>query len=138
MVENKTKPTDTDVIAFLSGVEPAVRREDGLALLDIFREATGVEPKMWGPSIVGFGTHHYVYASGREGDTAAAGFSPRKAQISLYLLPGVDHYEDDLRRLGKHTTGKGCIYVKRLSDIDLDVLREMVRKSSDYGESASD
>lgn len=138
MAENKTKPTDADVIAFLASVEPAVRREDGLALLDIFREATGVEPKMWGPSIVGFGTHHYVYASGREGDTAAAGFSPRKAQISLYLLPGVDHYEDELRRLGKHTTGKGCIYVKRLSDIDLDVLREMVRKSSDYGESASD
>lgn len=138
MTENKTLPTNEDVLTFLSTVEPAVRRQDGLALLGICREATGVEPRMWGPSIVGFGMHHYVYASGREGDTAAVGFSPRKAQISLYLLPGVDHYEDELHRLGKHTTGKGCIYIKRLSDINVDVLREMVRKSFAYGDSLGD
>ena len=100
--------------------------------LDIMMEVTGEKPKMWGPSIVGFGSYHYVYASGREGDWPLTGFSPRKQALTLYIMAGFGHYDELMSRLGKHKTGKSCLYVKRLSDIDESVLRELIAASVDH------
>ncbi|MBD8077963.1 DUF1801 domain-containing protein [Cellulosimicrobium arenosum] len=127
--ENRTRPTDADVEAFLASVEDPVRRRDAQRLVALMTRVTGEEPRMWGPSIVGFGTYHYRYASGREGDIAAAGFSPRKAASTVYLAHGVDEHAELLSRLGPHTLGKACLYVKDLDDVDLDVLEETVRRS---------
>lgn len=133
MAENKTKPTDVDVAEFLDNVADEGKRQDCLAVLQMMREATGEEPKMWGSSMVGFGSYHYKYASGREGDAFRIGFSPRKQNLTLYvLLPGSNELDDLMQKLGKYTTGKACLYVKRLSDIDMDVLRELIEKSVDY------
>lgn len=123
---NKTTTTGADPMTFLHAVEHPTRRADGLALDALFREVTGWQPRMWGPSIVGYGSYHYVYDSGREGDMCATGFSPRKASLSLYIMPGYQDFGEILGRLGKHKTGKGCLYINKLADVDPDVLRELI------------
>ncbi len=128
-VPNKTVATDGDVGAFLSSIADEQRRGDAHLLVDLMREVTGQPPVLWGTSIIGFGSHHYRYASGREGDTTAIGFSPRKAQTVLYLSGGVDRYEDLLPQLGQHQTGKGCLYLKRVDQADPRVLRDVVDRS---------
>jgi hypothetical protein len=129
MSENKTKPTDVGVDEFLHKVEDEKKREDSYKLIELMRDITGEEPKMWGPTMVGFGKYHYKYATGREGDAFVTGFSPRKGAMTLYILAGFEGEDALLSKLGKFTTGKSCLYVKRLSDIDQDVLRELVTKS---------
>ncbi len=134
MSENKTTATNADVMAFLNAVEPERRRLDGLRLNGIFQEVTGFKPVMWGTSIVGYGSYHYVYQSGREGDFLATGFSPRKTSLTVYIMPGYASFSDMLQRLGKHRTGRSCLYVNRLSDVDEDVLRELIAAGlSDLG-----
>ena len=132
MAELKTKRTGTSVDAFLAGVTDTGRRQDCLALLGIMKRATGAEPEMWGSSVVGFGRYHYRYASGREGDWFLTGFSPRKRDLTLYIMAGFERYEDLLARLGRYRTGKGCLYVKRLSDVDLGVLEELITRSAQH------
>ncbi|QHA36378.1 DUF1801 domain-containing protein [Rossellomorea marisflavi] len=129
MYELKTKETDADVLEYIETSVPENRREDAFKLLDLFTEASGFAAKMWGKSIIGFGSYHYKYASGHEGDAALAGFSPRKSKISIYL--GCTGTEKDrlLSNLGKHTSGKGCVYINRLSDADADILKELIRLS---------
>ncbi|HGG05823.1 MAG TPA: DUF1801 domain-containing protein [Aliiroseovarius sp.] len=127
MAENKTQITDANVHEFLSKVEPKQRREDALVLLEFFKTVTGFEPRLWGPSIVGFGQYHYIYDSGREGDMLATGFSPRKAKLVVYILPGYTDFSEILARLGKHKIGKSCLYINKLADIDMDVLEELIR-----------
>lgn len=126
MAENKTAPTDVPVEAFLAYVEHPVRRQDGEAVVELMRDITGQEPVMWGPSIIGFGSYHYKYASGHEGDAAAVGFSPRKGNLALYGLTYAPESAPLLERLGKHKTGAACLYVNKLADIDLDVLKELI------------
>lgn len=125
----KTLPTAADVDEFIASIEHPVRREDARTLKALMERVTGEPATMWGPSIVGFGAYHYVYASGREGDAAAAGFSPRKASTTVYLPDGFERRGELLARLGPHTTSVSCLYVKRLADVDLDVLAELVRAS---------
>ncbi len=132
MYELKTKETDNSVIEFIEAVDHPKKREDGYRLLDIFTEVTGYEAKMWGPSIIGFGSYHYKYASGHEGDAPLVGFSPRKAKISLYLAQAEPEREAGLKRLGKHTSGKSCVYVNKLEDIDIEVLKELILQSVSY------
>ena len=127
MAENRTQASDADVAAFLAGVEPARRREDGLRLDALFRRATGWRPAMWGPSIVGYGRYHYRYDSGREGAFLATGFSPRKASLVVYVMPGYGDFGDILDRLGKHRLGKSCLYINKMADIDAAVLEELIR-----------
>jgi len=122
------EPSDADVGEFIDKVTPAVRRRDAETLVTLMREITGQEPVLWGTSI-GFGTYHYKYASGREGDAGAAGFAPRKPATVVYLPDGVGAYEDELGRLGPHTTGLVCLYIKNLETIDLEVLRGIVATS---------
>ena len=129
MAELKTKATDASVEAFLNSVADEKKRADAFRVLQIMREETGEEPQMWGDSIIGFGRYHYQYASGRQGDWPLTAFSPRKANLTLYITPGFDRYEALLAGLGKFTTGKSCLYVKRLSDVDETALRELVRQS---------
>jgi hypothetical protein len=129
MAENKTKPTTAGVEAFLNTVPDEKKRADAFRLLQIMREETGEEPVMWGSSIVGYGNYHYKYDSGREGDSPLIGFSPRKANLTLYITSDFDRYEALMSRLGKFTTGKSCLYVKRLSDVDEGVLRELMQQS---------
>ena len=130
MAENKTKKTATDVPAFLGGIDDEKRRADAEALCAIMQDLTGEAPAMWGSSMIGFGKHHYVYESGREGDTFVVGFAPRKTSLVLYLNDGFEGREALLGRLGKHTTGKGCLYVKRLADVDEGALRELIADSA--------
>ncbi|MFJ2297753.1 DUF1801 domain-containing protein [Oerskovia paurometabola] len=127
--DNKTRPHDGDVDAFLATVTHAVRRRDADTLLALMQRVTGEPPVMWGPSIIGFGQYHYEYASGRQGDAGAAGFSPRKAASTVYLPDGTGAHEDLLARLGPRTTGLVCVYLKDLSTNDLGVLEEIVRRS---------
>ena len=129
MAELKTKPNDKSVIDFLNNVENDIKREDSFTILELMKEVTGFEPIMWGDSIVGFGTYHYKYASGREADWFLTGFSPRVQSLTIYIMDGFTEYDALLGKLGKHSTGKSCLYVKRLENINLDVLREMVEKS---------
>lgn len=129
MSENKTKPTGASVTDFIASVEPAGRRDDAGVLLDLMARATGLEPEMWGPSIVGYGRCHYRYDSGREGDWILTGFSPRKAAMSVYIMPGFAPYADLLTRLGKHKTGVCCLYLGRLNKVDLGVLETIVADS---------
>jgi hypothetical protein len=129
MAENKTKANDASVEEFLNAVPDEKKRADSFRLVQIMREETGEEPVMWGDSIVGFGSYHYKYASGREGDAPLIGFSPRKANLALYITSDFDRYGALMDRLGKFTTGKACLYVKRLSDVDEATLRELVRQS---------
>ncbi|MFY9214223.1 MAG: DUF1801 domain-containing protein [Tissierellaceae bacterium] len=132
MYELKTKETDASVIDFIKSVDNPKRREDALKLLDIFTEVSGYEAKMWGPSIIGFGSYHYKYTTGHEGDGPVVGFSPRKAKLSLYLKTGDPENEKILEMLGKHTTGKSCVYVNKLEDIDLEVLKKLIIQTIDY------
>jgi hypothetical protein len=127
--ENKTKPETKSVAAFLAEVEPAGRADEGRVLADLFTRASGQEPVMWGPSIIGFGTYHYRYESGHEGDSPRVGFSPRKAKLVCYLKLDSVGAAPLLAWLGKHGTGKGCLYINKLSDIDLSVLEELVADS---------
>ena len=129
MAENKTKPTQVSVAKTVDAVPDETKRADAKELVRIMQEATGEKPKMWGPSIIGFGTYHYRYESGREGDTPLAGFSPRKNASVLYGLLGVDGSDKLLPKLGKFTTGKGCLYIKKLADVDNQVLRELIARS---------
>ncbi len=131
MAELKTKKNDASVEGFLIGVENERRREDSFVVLEMMKRITGEEPTMWGSSIVGFGSYHYRYASGREGDWPRIGFSPRKQSLTLYVMPGFSNYDDLLSRLGKHRTGKSCLYVNKLADVDMDVLEQLIRSSLD-------
>jgi hypothetical protein len=131
MAENKTQITEVDPGAFLASVEPPAKRDDGQVLDALFRRVTGEPPKMWGPTIVGYGTYTYRYDSGRGGTMCRTGFSPRKAKHSLYIMDCGDRDDETafaplLARLGKHSRGKACLYVNKLSDIDLGVLEEMI------------
>jgi hypothetical protein len=128
-VPNKTAATDGDVGAFVRTIADEQRRGDAQLLVDLMREVTGQPPVLWGTSIIGFGSQHYRYPSGREGDTVAVGFSPRKAQTVLYLTGGMDLYEDLLTQLGQHTTGKGCLYLKRVNQADPRTLREIIDRA---------
>ncbi|MDX1478569.1 MAG: DUF1801 domain-containing protein [Saprospiraceae bacterium] len=129
MAELKTKPHKGNVDAFLASIDNEQRRDDARAVLALMQKVTGEEPVMWGPSIVGFGSYHYKYDSGREGDWFVAGFSPRKTSLTLYIMSGFKRHDELMARLGKHTTGKSCLYIKRLSDIDMSVLEELIRES---------
>ncbi|HUW08125.1 MAG TPA: DUF1801 domain-containing protein [Anaerolineae bacterium] len=130
MADLKTQKNDAGVEAFLDAVEHDKRRTDGFAILELMREVTGEEPAMWGASVVGFGSYRYKYASGREAEWMLVGFSPRKRNLALYIMDGFDQYEELLARLGKYRTGKSCLYINKLEDVDTGVLRELVRKSA--------
>ncbi|HEY4551569.1 MAG TPA: DUF1801 domain-containing protein [Bacillaceae bacterium] len=132
MYELKTKETENSVMEFIEQVDSPKKREDAYRLLDIFTETTGYTAKMWGPSIIGFGSYHYKYASGHEGDAPLVGFSPRKAKISLYFAPGDTEREQLLSKFGKHTTGKACVYINKVADIDVDVLKELISQSVSF------
>ena len=129
MVENKTKPTKASVAAFLNSVAHDKRREDGKKMLAMMRRITGWKPRMWGPTLVGFGHYHYKYASGHEGDYFITGFSPRKAALTVYIMPGFSRYKDLMGKLGKYKTGKSCLYINKLEDVDLKVLEKLIRAS---------
>jgi len=129
MYELKTKENDASVIEFIESVESPKKKEDAYKLLDIFTETSGYPAKMWGASIIGFGSYHYKYASGHEGDAPLVGFSPRKAKISLYFATGDTKREELLEKFGKHTTGKACVYINKIADIDVDVLKELITQS---------
>lgn len=127
MNENKTKPTQVSPADFIASVEHPGRRADAQVLLEMMTRITGEAPRMWGPAIIGFGEYHYRYDSGREGDFMRTGFSPRKANMVVYILPGYTDFSAILDRLGKHKLGKSCLYINKLSDVDLDVLEELIR-----------
>ncbi|ADU29334.1 DUF1801 domain-containing protein [Evansella cellulosilytica] len=127
MSERKMKETDNSVIEFIEKIESEKKKADAYRLLEIFEEVTGFEAKMWGPSIIGFGSYHYKYASGREGDAPLAAFSPRKAKISLYMTYESEERDSLLANFGKHTKSKACIYVNKLADIDIDVLKDLIK-----------
>ena len=129
MADNKTKPTKVNVAAFIDALADQEKRADAKAIVRMMQKATGEAPKMWGPSIIGFGSCHYVYESGREGDMPLAGFSPRKAALVLYNSTGFAGADALLKKLGKHTAGKGCLYIKKLADVDEGILRELVAAS---------
>lgn len=132
MSDLKTKPTEESVEAFLNSIENEKKRQDSLKILEIMKQSTGEDPTMWGSSIVGFGRYHYRYKTGREGEWFLTGFSPRKQALTLYIMSGFEGYDALLNRLGKFTTGVSCLYVKKLADIDLDILKELVQKSVDH------
>lgn len=129
MSDAKTRPTQQDVGGFLAQIADPQQRADCQALCALLSEEAGAEPQLWGSSIVGFGSYHYRYASGREGDWPLVGLSPRKGSTTVYLCPGLEQHSDLLARLGKHTIGKGCLYIKRLSEIDQAALRELVQRA---------
>ena len=130
--ENKTKPTGVSVTYYLASLEPDRKREDAMAVNAMMRRITGEIAKMWGDSIIGFGDTHYKYESGREGDWFLVGFAPRKANLTLYIMPGFKEYKPLLKRLGKHKIGKSCLYINKLEDIDMGVLEQLVAKSVDH------
>lgn len=125
----KTQPTDVSVAKFIESLTDATQQEDSKQLVKIMETISGEPAKMWGSSIIGFGTFHYKYASGREGDWMKIGFSPRKGKISLYLTYDADQYKKELDEIGKHKTGKGCIYINRLSDVNVDKLQALIKKT---------
>ena len=132
MAELKTKQNDQNVEAFLNSVEDERKRQDSFIILELMKEATGEQPKMWGDSIIGFGNYHYRYGSGREGDWFLTGFSPRKQNLTLYIMSGFQEYDELLMRLGKYKTGKACLYINTVADIDLPTLKELVRQSAEH------
>lgn len=132
MSDVKTKVNEASVEDFLNAVEHPVKKADSFILLQLMTEITEVAPKMWGESIVGFDTYHYVYASGREGDWPMIGFSPRKQNISLYIMPGFVNFGPLLEKLGKHKTSKACLYINKLADVDIDILKELIQQSITY------
>lgn len=129
MAELKTKPTKVSVEKFLDAIEDETRRKDGYELLEMMKKISKEEPKMWGPSIIGFGSYHYKYESGHEGDCCKIGFSPRKDSFSLYLFPYLVQTSELMKTLGKHKSGKGCLYIKKLEDIDKSVLKDLIKES---------
>ena len=129
MAKLKTQKTNASVSAFLKSIADDDRRKDCQTLVRVMKRAVGAEPKMWGSSIVGFGHYHYKYASGRENDWFLAGFSPRKQDLTLYIMAGFDRYDALMTKLGKHKTGKSCLYLKRLADVDVAVLEELISAS---------
>lgn len=129
MYELKTKETDASVIEFIEKVDNLKKKEDAYKLLDIFTDTSGYPAKMWGPSIIGFGSYHYKYASGHEGDAPLVGFSPRKAKISFYFATGDTKREELLEKFGKHTSGKSCVYINKVADIEVEVLKELINQS---------
>ena len=132
MSELKTKRNDGDVRGYLESVANKRRREDALVMLELMREITGEPPEMWGSSIVGFGSYHYRYASGREGDWPIIGFAPRKQSLTLYIMPGFDRYEGLMAKLGKYKTGKSCLYINKLDDVNLETLKALIAESVEY------
>jgi hypothetical protein len=132
MAELKTKVNAASPAKFIDAIADEGRREECRALAKLMKKVTGSAPKMWGPSIVGFGSYHYKYASGREADWPLAGFSPRKQNLTLYITAGFDGYGELLGKLGKHKTGKACLYINRLEDVDLATLKELVRRSVEH------
>jgi hypothetical protein len=129
MAELKTKITKASVDKFIKGIKDEQVREDCIKIAEMMQKITKAEPKMWGTSIVGFGDYRYKYASGREGDWFLVGFSPRKQNLTLYLMGGLNEHEELLGNLGKHTTGKGCLYIKKLEDVNMKILKELVTAS---------
>ncbi|MEO0897871.1 MAG: DUF1801 domain-containing protein [Bacteroidota bacterium] len=129
MSKLKTAPNDQSVEAFLNTVQQDQKRRDAFELLALMEELTGEKPRMWGNSIVGFGSYHYKYDSGREGEWFLTGFSPRKTSFTLYVMSGLESVEEKLEKLGKHKQGKSCLYVNKLADIDLTVLEDMIKDS---------
>ena len=132
MSDLKTKPTAASVSAFINAIDDERKREDARTITEMMTEVTGAPPKMWGSSIIGFGSYHYRYASGREGDFMETGFSPRKRALTLYIMAGFSDYEGLLARLGEFSIGKSCLYIKRLADVDETVLRELLERSVAY------
>ena len=132
MAKNKTKETNVDPIDFIMQIEEEKRRAGGLRLLEIFEEVSGFKAKMWGPSIIGFGQYHYKYESGHEGDAPLTGFSPRKDALTLYLMADYENRENLLATLGKHKSSKGCVYIKKLEDVDIEVLKELISSCIKY------
>jgi len=137
MTELKTQKNDATVKDFLNAIDHDRKREDSFSVLDIMREVTGKEPAMWGSSIVGFGSYRYQYASGREGEWFLTGFSPRKQNLTLYIMAGFDAYNAMLEKLGKYKTGKSCLYINKLEDVDVQVLRELIHHSVEHMRSSS-
>ena len=129
MAELKTKINDASVEAFLNGIEDEKKREDSFAILELMKKITGAEPKMWGASIIGFGNYRYKYQSGREGDWFVTGFSPRKQNLTLYIMTAFSRCGELLAKLGKHKTGKSCLYINKIEDVDIDVLTELIEIS---------
>lgn len=129
MAELKTKENDGDVRAFLDSVEKEQKRKDSFEVLEMMKEISGCEPKMWGDSIIGFGNYHYKYKTGREGDWFLTGFSPRKQKLTIYIMSGFSKFPGIMKRLGKYKTGSSCLYINRLDDIDSEVLKELIRES---------
>ncbi len=132
MAELKTKKNEASVTKFLDGVKDEKKRQDSYTILKLMKQITKAEPKMWGTSMVGFGSYHYKYASGREGDWFVTGFSPRKQNLTLYIMSGISKYPDLLKKLGKFKTGKGCLYINKIEDIDIKTLKELIKQSVGY------
>jgi len=132
MAENKTKPGRASVTAFINGIEDREKRSDAKKVAAMMRAATGSQAKMWGASIVGFGSYHYKYASGREGDFMVTGLSPRKQALTVYIMPGFSHFEGHMKKLGKYKTGKSCLYIRRLADVDERVLNRLIVDAVKY------
>lgn len=130
--KNKTTQNDLDPVEFIQRVEDDNRREDSAYMLELMGKLTGDSPKMWGTSIVGYGSYHYKYDSGREGDFMKVGFSPRKQNLTLYIMPGFQRYDELMSKLGKYKTGKSCLYIKKLEDVDIEVLKELISSSYEY------
>ncbi len=132
MAEQKTKPTDQSVESFLDKVPDEKVRDDCYTIIKLMKKATGSTPKMWGPAIIGFGKYHYKYDSGHEGDACLTGFSPRKPNITLYVMANFASREDLLKKLGKHKASKACLYIKKLEDVNVTVLEQLIKKSVDF------
>ena len=134
MAELKTKLNDGSVEKFLNSVEDESKKSDCFEILKLMKQITKDEPRMWGSSIIGFGSYHYKYESGREGDWFITGFSPRKQSLTIYIMPGFKRYDELMNKLGKYKTGKACLYIKKLEDIDVNVLKELIKQSVMYME----
>jgi len=129
MAELKTKPNKLSVEKFLKNIPDKKKQEDAFIIMDLMKKITKEEPVMWGPSIVGYGNYHYKYESGREGDWFLTGFSPRKQNLTLYLMSGFKKYDELMKKLGKHKTGGSCLYIKKLEDVDMKILKELITQS---------
>lgn len=137
MAELKTKRNKGNVESFLNNIADEKKRHDSFIILELMKQVTGTEPEMWGESIIGFGSYHYKYKSGREGDWFLTGFSPRVQNLTLYIMAGFDEYDQLLSKLGKHSTGKSCLYIKKIEDVDVDVLKELVKRSVEHMEKSN-
>jgi hypothetical protein len=133
----KTTRNKGNVEAFLNSIPDEKKRKDSFTVLELMKQVTGAEPEMWGESIIGFGNYRYKYESGRDGEWFLTGFSPRKQNLTLYIMSGFDEYDQLLVKLGKHTTGKSCLYIKKIDDVNTEVLMELVKKSVGYMEKSA-